>query len=299
MVRTSILFMACALLVAGCGDRAARPMQLRAGVNGVPPPEINVPADSPAPADTISTPATQQFSYTHSWSLRMPRGNVSPRFARARDLCLQDKALGCRLISANISQGDGTPDSETSASLEVQLPHTALVPFERALLAPLHGEKPGEAIMVSRQTQAQSVETQAADTGRRVAQLTGYRDRLAALEKRPNLSVDDLIKLEGEESRVQSELDAATGLQRTLNDGIAREDVTIQLNETAPPVEEVGPIAQAWRDAGNTLAENTASALRFAIGAVPWLPVLALAIFVIAWSWRLFRRRQKAIVAPG
>jgi hypothetical protein len=227
----------------------------------------------------------------------MPHGAVSPRFTRARDLCLQNKALACKLVSANFSQGDGTPDSATSASLEVQLPHAALAPFEHAVLAPVRGEKPGDAVVVSRQTQAQSVETQAADTGRKVAQLTGFRDRLAALEKRPNLSVDDLIKLEGEESRVQSELDAATGLQRTLSDGIAREDVTIQLNETPAPVETVGPIAQAWRDAGDTLAENTASALRFAIGAVPWLPILALAIFLIARLWRLFRRRRVATPA--
>jgi hypothetical protein len=269
-------------------------MQLRAGVVAAPPaPDIIAPADSTAPADAISTPVTQQFSYTHNWTLRMPRGAVSPRLTRARDLCLQNKALGCQLVTANISQGDGTPDSMTSASLEVQLPHAALAPFEHALLAPVRGEKPGDAVMVSRQTQAQSVETQAADTGRRVAQLTDYRDRLSALEKRPNLSVDDLIKLESEESRVQSELDAATGQQRTLNDGIAREDVTIQLNETPVVIEAVGPIAQAWRDAGDTLAENTASALRFAIGAIPWLPVLALAIFLIARAWRLFRRRRE------
>ncbi|HJW40868.1 MAG TPA: DUF4349 domain-containing protein [Rhizomicrobium sp.] len=298
MVRHSIALVACALVLAGCGDRTPRQPQ-PVVVSAPAPPEATVEADTTAPTNGVTSVVTQQFSYTHNWTLRMPHGAVSPRFTRARDLCLQDKAIGCRLVTANISQGDGTPDSMTSASLEVQLPHTALAPFEHALLAPVRGEKPGDAIMVSRQTQAQSVETQAADTGRKVAQLTDYRDRLAALEKRPNLSVDDLIKLEGEESRVQSELDAASGLQRTLNDGIAREDVTIQLNETPVVVEAAGPIAQAWRDAGDTLAENTASALRFAIGAIPWLPVLALAIFLIARAWRLFRRRQKAIVAPG
>jgi len=175
----------------------------------------------------------------------------------------------------------------------VQLPHAGLAPFERALLTPVRGEKPGDAVMVSRQTQAQSVETQASDTGRKVAQLTGYRDRLAALEKRSDLSVDDLIKLEGEESRVQSELDAATGQQHTLTDGIAREDVTIQLNETPEIAESVGPITQAWRDAGETLALNAASALRFVIAALPWLPIIAAGIFAVARLWRLFRRRRQ------
>jgi len=302
MVRKALVVATCALALAGCGDRSTHPMQLRSGPNGVPyvpPPDINITEDAPAVASPVAQPAAQQFSYTHSWTLRMPHGSVSPRFQRARDLCLQDKALACKLVSANISQGTDPAESTASASLEVQLPHAGLAPFEHALMAPVHGEKPQDAVMVSRQTQAQSVETQASDTGRKVAQLTGYRDRLAALEKRPDLRIDDLIKLEGEAARVQGELDAATSQQRTLTDGIAREDVSIQLNETTETVEPVGPIAQAWHDGGETLAENTASALRFVIGAVPWLPVAAAGLYFIAWLWRLFRRRQKASLAPG
>ena len=286
MVRKTIIVVACALAVAGCGDRGrpnnylGRPMELRAEVGAPSPPGSG----------------SQQFSYTHTWSVRMAHAAVSPRFTRTRDLCLRDKALDCKLVSASITLGDGTPDSYTFASLEVQLPHDRLAGFERALLAPAGGEKFGDAVIASRQTQAQSVETQASDTARKVAQLTAYRDRLAALEKRPNLSIDDLIRLESEASRVQSDLDAATGLQQTLNDGIAREDVTIQMSET---VERGGPIAEAWRDSGFTLEDSAASALRFAIGAIPWLPILAAGIYAVSWLWRLFRRRQKAIVPAG
>jgi hypothetical protein len=280
MVRQSIAFAACVVLVAGC-DR---------------PPGNFLKANAPAAlmADMVapeSVPGPQQFSYSHSWSVRVNHGAVGPRFVRARDFCLHDKALHCKLVSANIQSGD--EGGAASASLNVQLPHGALDRFEQALLAPVGGEKPGDAAMVSRSTQAQSVETEASDTAHKVAQLTAYRDRLADIAKRPNLSVDDIIKVEAERARVQGDLDQATGHQRDLTDGIARESVAIDLSER---VEPVGPLTQAFRSAGSTLADSAASALLFVIAAVPWLPIVAGGIFLVSWLWRLFRRRQKVIV---
>jgi hypothetical protein len=287
MVRRSILAIACVLALAGCDERS-EPAGLMAGRGQ------DLADGRPASGETTVAPAPQQFSYSHAWNVRMAHGAVSPRFVRARDLCLKDRALACRLVSANISSGED--NGYTSASLEVQLPHAKLDVFEKTLLAPVAGEKAGDAAMESRSTQAQSVETEATDTARKVAQLTAYRDRLADIARRTNLSVDDIIKLEAERARVQGDLDDAAAHERDLTNGIARESVSIQLTERVQPV---GPLTLAFRSAGDTLAESTASALRFTIAAVPWLPVVAAGIFLLSFLWRLFRRRQKAIVAPG
>lgn len=279
MVRHTIAFVACVVLAAGCDRPSGNFLKTNAVSGGL---MADMAAPPPAPA--------QQFSYSHSWSVRMGHGAVAPRFARARDFCLRDKALHCKLVSANIQSGD--EGGTATASLAVQLPHGALDRFEQALLAPVGGEKAGDAAMVSRSTQAQSVETEASDTARKVAQLTAYRDRLADIAKRPNLTVDDIIKIEAERGRVQVDLDDATGHQRDLTDGIARESVTIDLLER---VEPVGPLTQAFRSAGSTLADSAASALLFAIAAVPWLPIVAGGIFLVSWLWRLFRRRRTAV----
>jgi hypothetical protein len=283
MVRRSIAFAACVVLVAGC-DRAPSGNFLKLNA-----PAAGLMADMAAPPPAAPGSGPQQFSYSHSWSVRMNHGAVAPRFVRARDFCLHDKALHCKLVSANIQSGD--EGGYAGASLNVQLPHGALDRFEQALLAPVGGEKPGDAAMVSRSTQAQSVETEASDTARKVAQLTAYRDRLADIAKRPNLTVDDIIKIEAERGRVQGDLDDATGHQRDLTDGIARESVAIDLSER---VEPVGPLTQAFRSAGSTLADSAASALLFVIAAVPWLPIVAGGIFLVSWLWRLFRRRRAA-----
>ena len=290
MVRKILLLTTCALMLTGCGDRS-QPMLLRTTL-----PSGGMAADLRAPAPAI-VPAEQEFSYTHSWTVPMARGAITPRFTRTRDLCLRDKTLNCRLVSANLNSADD--DGTSNASLQVLLPHGKLDGFEHALLAPVTGERGAIAIQ-SRSTQAQSVETEAGDTARKVSQLTAYRDRLADIAKRPNLSVDDIIKIEAERSRVQGDLDEATNHQRDLTDGIARESVTIQLEERVEPAEVQGPIALAVASAGATLAENTASVLLFLVGSIPWLPVVAGGLFVIARLWRRFRGwRVKAAPSSG
>jgi len=295
MVRKSILIIACTAMLAGCGDNGLpRPGQDRAYQLRSYAPNNAVTADlRPAvPAPAITTEPEQQFSYTHSWAVLMAQDTVSPRFVRARDLCLRDKALDCRLVSA--SQTTDASDGSVSAALEVQLPHQELDVFEHALLAPLNGEKAGDAAIQSRSTQAQSVETEANDTARKVAQLAAYRDRLAEIAKRSNLSIDDIIKLEAERARVETDLDDATGQQRQLANGIAREDVSITLNER---VAEAGPFAQFGRDAADTLSRSTANALIFAIGVLPWLPLAALLVWLVSlfWRWLITRRVIKVL----
>ncbi len=299
MVRKSILIVACALALTGCSDRSGPsggPNQYRlADVLRGP---MNQVVPAPIVADMVPPPIpgdAQQFSYSHTWSLEMAHAAVAPRFRRARDLCLKDRTLDCKLVSANLTSGGGE-DGFVSATLAVELPHAKLDAFEHALLVPVAGEAAGDAAITSRSTQAQSVETEAGDAGRKVAQLSAYRDRLADIAKRPNLAIDDIIKLEAERARVESDLDEAQATARGLAAGIARESVTIQLSERAVPI---GPFGQVWRSAGDVLAVNAANVLLFVIGAVPWLPILAAGIYAVSWLWRLFRRRQKAIVPAG
>jgi hypothetical protein len=266
----------------------------------VPSPEINIPMDAPvANAITAVGAPVQQFSFSHVWNVRMGRAAVSPRFIRARDLCLHDKTMSCKLISANFQGGSDSDDA--SATLSVLLPHTAIDRYERALLAPLRGEKAGDAKIVARSSQAVSVETAASDTARTVARLTAYRDRLADVAKRQDLGVDDIIKLEAERSRVQTELDQASNQERDLTDSIARESVTVQFTQRYEPVAPVGAFTHFLRNAGDTLTDSTANALLFAIAALPWLPFVMILIWLVSrlWRWLLQRRTIRVAISRG
>jgi hypothetical protein len=290
MVRHIAVIIACATLLAGCERNGGQPM-FRNEVMPNPAPDINVASDAPAPAQPEGGLA-QQFSYTHNWSLVLSHTALPRHFQAARDACLKDKTLDCRLISANL-QSDG---DTAQAQLSVLVPHTSLDRFERLLRDPRAGEKPEEVRVASHSTRAQSEENAAADSNRKVAQLSGYRDRLATIAARPNLSVDDLIKLEAEQSRVETDLDTALAEQRGIDSGLTREEVDVSMVErVAPPP---SALAQTLSSAGDTLGNSTANMLSFLVGALPWLPLLLAGVWalvrVVRFAWG---RRPRANIA--
>jgi hypothetical protein len=280
MVRHATVFITCGLLLAACGPSSGGRL---AAENGRP-----AAMDMVAPGGAPATP--QQFSYSHAWSLLMAHAAVGPRFERAHDACLKDASLNCKLISANIETSDSGDAPYSLANLQVLLPHGKLEMFEKALLTPVAGESPGDVTVHSKSTRADSVENAAGDVALKVKQLTAYRDRLAALAARPNLSIDEIIRVESEQARVQGDLDDALGRQRDIGDGIARETLSVDLTER---VVSEGPIARVWRHGADLFADSAASALQFLVQIVPWLPILAAGLFAVSWLWRLFRRRRE------
>jgi hypothetical protein len=234
-----------------------------------------------------------KLAYHHSLSFDMPAASVAPRYERARDKCLADPTHTCVLTNASINAGNPRFGQGPHASLTVRLPHDAVAEYEQALQQPVAGETAGAVEITSRNTTADDLTTALQDTGRRLAQFTDYRDRLTELAKRTDAKVEDLIKVQQELSTTQSEIESITAQQNQLNQRVATELLTIELAASVPPDSMAGPIGQVWRNAGTVLGQNAAAALRFAIGAVPWIGVAAIGVLLLALVRAIFRRRQK------
>jgi hypothetical protein len=280
-VRKFFVLAVLSLVLAGCGRSFERShaLALQARLDSAPAPDMVVAGNAVANGN-------QLFSYMHTLALLMPRASVEPRYGRARERCLHDAKLGCKLLSSSLEKAEFA----YSAQLVVALPHDKIAAFERDLAAPISGEAPGDAKITSSTTTAQNVSQDAATAHRKVAQLSNYRDRLLALLKRPNLSVDDLIKVEGELSKTQSDLDDALSQKSDVDDRVAREQLSVFLAErhTVGAFQAIGDV---WESAMEILSDSTADALRFLIQIVPWLPIVAAAIFLLRWLWRIARRR--------
>src|SRR6516164_4754518 len=110
------------LLIAGCGRHETAPAMLAEA-----PPMLNLAAAPP------SISPAQIFSFSHTLSLFMAHDAVRARFERARERCLRDAALHCRLVSASENESG----EAVSAQLEVALPHDSIAAFETGLLRPL------------------------------------------------------------------------------------------------------------------------------------------------------------------
>lgn len=137
-----------------------------------------------APAPDIAGNTNALFSYMHTLVLEMPRTGVEPRYERARQRCLHDVTLACKLISSSLDKPEGENAGDYSAQLVVALPHDKIAAYERDLVAPVGGSE--AATVTSSATTAQNVTQDAATASRKVVQLSDYRDRLLTLLKRPN-----------------------------------------------------------------------------------------------------------------
>jgi Domain of unknown function (DUF4349) len=272
MPRSSSLVLLALLVLAGCSRNGPAERPILADI-----------ALSEPQAKAESTPG-QIFSYSHVIALAMDHDAVRARYDRAREACLHDAALHCKLLSANI---DEHPDL-ASANLTLAMPHDSIAGFEAALQKPVPQDKDGVQLN-ARSTQAQSVENQKSDTDKKVVQLTRYRDGLAELSKRPNLSVDDFIKVQQELSKTEADLDEALAAKRDLDGRIARESLSVTLVERGQAA--ASPIGEVWNESGALLVASTADVLRFVIQLVPWLPVALGLFFLLRWIWRIARRR--------
>lgn len=271
------------LVVAGCDQT---PTQTNAG--GGAARSMAAPAAMKM-ADTASGP---KLAYHHWLEFEMPAASVAPRYERARDKCLADPNQDCILTNASIDAGDARNGRGPHASLTVRLPHAAVAAYEQALEQPVAGEAAGAVALRARNTTADDLTAAIQDTDRRLAQLTDYRDRLTALAKRADAKVEDLIKVEQELSNTQNQIEQITAQQTHLTQQVATELLTINLAADAATDGIGGPIGQVWHNARSVLGQNAAAALRFAIGAVPWLAIGAIGLALLALVRAVFRRRR-------
>jgi hypothetical protein len=278
MSRKLLIIFASLVLLAGCGPRRTeREMAL----------DISAPRNLAMPAIAIANQGPAQvFSFSHTMTVVMSHDAVQARYDRARQACLRDPSLRCKLIAANTSDESGM----ASAHLELALPHDAVAAFEAGMLKPIVADKGGIEVR-ARSTQAQSVENEAGDNDKQVARLTKYRDGLVALANRPNLGVDDYIKVEKELSETEASLDEALGQKRDISGRIARESLTVDLVQRFESAASVSPLSEVWHEAGDMFLESTADMLRFVIRIVPWLPVGIGLFFLLRWVYRIARRR--------
>jgi hypothetical protein len=242
-----------------------------------------------------SGPAQQSgesYVYDHSLVISMASEHIKARFERARDRCQNDAALKCKITNASFRLV-GEPDAPLPiANLSVALPHDSVAPFEEGLLTLLPGEEKDDVFIRARNTNAQNVTNQVRDIESRLSQLTNYRDRMTELSKRGGAKTDDLIKIEAEISRTQSEIEQIEGQRRDLADRIAKENLSISFEAQSTVADAFQPIREVWQDSLRLLGQSAAAAIGFLVAIIPWIPVVVLGFFGMRWLWRRMRRAK-------
>jgi hypothetical protein len=249
----------------------------------VPPPDIIIQTNSP----------NALFSLQHDLTVAMPHDSVATRFQAARDACLKDKSLHCTLASASL-----TITTSVSGQLQIALPHDQVAVFEKRLLKHLPQDGRGRAEITSRSTSTENQTAASADIDRQMVQAKAYRDQLEQLAKRPNLTVEEVLKIHEALTEAQSAVDTAEAAKRASDSNIVLERMNISFEEAKVPVER-SPFAKFWKNAHDVFMASVADMLLRIVNVLPWLPIaLVLAWLVARFTGRLkIRRAQKVRVS--
>jgi Domain of unknown function (DUF4349) len=245
-----------AMAIAGCSNQNAARMGQAA---------LMVQKDRPAQG-----PST--LSREHSAEIDVPESDLTASFRRVTDRCTADSEHHCVILQSDLSSGQ-----YPSALVKLRIDPTGV--DDLVSFASSFGK------LQRRSTKAEDLADAIADTHARIEMLTAYRKQLLDLQGKAATNVEAAIKIAGELSTVQTDLERASGeagyqVKRTTTDLLSIDFVVSAHKAFWRPIHEA---------AGDFL-QNLASGISQAITAVayilPWLFVIVPGLYLLRFLWR-------------
>lgn len=214
----------------------------------------------------------------HELNILTAEDGVEVAWNTAHQACL---TAGCEVLASVLSRDEQRRPS--NASLQARVPPAGLDAFLAQVTA--LGSVGQHARSADDQTDA------VIDTEARLQNMTAFRDRLRALLATPGARLKDVIEVERELVRVQSELDSLASRRKALAQQTEMVHVSINF-QAQPSVLETGiwvPVREAIAGAGHGFANGVAKMITLLVFLLPWT-LAALLGFVLVRAWRQRRR---------
>ena len=248
-----------------------------------------VERDGAAKPSSIEAAPRRYVAVRHDLGIVTAADGVQTAWQAAVDACA---AAGCELLASSIDHDDER--RPVSAMLDARVPPAALAAFLDRL--------GGLGSIGRHSTTADDRTDEVIDTEAKQKNMAEFRDSLRRMLATPGARLKDLIEVERELTRVQSDLDSLATRRKTLANDTDKVRVTVSFG-AAPSVLETGmwaPVKQAVLRAGHVLARSVATLIEVAIALLPWLLVLLAATLAgrALWRWKRRRRAARAGAAP-
>jgi hypothetical protein len=228
-------------------------------------------------------PARRYLAVRHDLQIQTEAEAVATAWQQANEACA---AAGCLVLGSSMSRDDERQPA--SAMLEARVPPEKLDAFLQRVTALGH--------IGQHNKTAEDKTDEVIDTEARIKNMSEFRDNLRKLMGTPGAKLKDLIEVERELVRVQSDLDSLASRRKALASQTDLVHVTMQFI-AKPSVLERGmwsPVRDAVLGAGHMLANSVAGLITFVVAVLPW--VLAMLVFstVVRAVWRRKRARTAA-----
>ena len=290
------LFVAASLLfLAGCNqDGAAPPYE---GAQPSPAPVVRMESDmaySKASSEPVlhssDNPSRQSYlAYRYNYGFELPAKTVAATAKSHAEMCQSAGANKCQLLSSSTNDSN---DEYVSANLSLRAEPDWLETFIVQIQSSV-SENDGR--MTSNSVSAEDLTRSILDTDARLKAQTTLRDRLQGLLATRNAELPDLLALERELARVQSEIESATTTLAVLRQRVTMSQVNINYQSQSVAVSRsaFAPIIAALKNFFGELSHGLAGIIGFFAFILPWLIFVILpGLFLLRWFWR--RRKRKS-----
>lgn len=230
---------------------------------------VRVSSDTSAPPSSMVMDRDnfkgRRIAENHSMTVRLNPDDMKARFDRDLQGCL---ARGCEVINANI-------DTFGHGYINARIAPKSLGDYLDFIAA-------GEGELRAHNVSAQDRTVQYIDTEAKIKNLTSLRDRLLKLLENKTVKVEEIIKVERELSRVQSQLDSAQGTMRHLKQQTNNATVNTRYEATHQKIDiRYHDLGNSFRRAWQNFVENVATVIEFIGTIIPWLPIWFAGLWVL------------------
>lgn len=229
-----------------------------------------------AAAEAVQSPQGAFLAYEHTVQLQLPGKEVAPRVKAVADACQSAKFGDCAVLNVSQQAGD-TP----RGTIKVRIAPKGVEPL--IALATDKGE------VVTRNTEAEDLAQQVADTQLMQDRLKNEHARLVEYQQRRDLAVADLLTISQRLSEIEASLQQANRDAAQQHRRIDTQLVTINLESTNSQRNR-SEIGRAFGDFGEIFSTSLAYLIRVVAGL---LPVVIVGGFLL-WGLRAWLRRRRA-----
>lgn len=239
---------------------------------------LAMPAEAAAEdsAATAEIPVGQpQIAYSYEYGFRLPSSKIPKAQQQHIALCNQMPANGCRVLNMSNSGGEGDY-ANGRIHLEVAAPKARMFGVQLAEAIDQSGGS-----QISSSIQGEDLSKQIVDTEARLRSRVLLSQRLTELLRTRKGTVAELVEAERAVTEVNEEIDKARSWLKEMRGRVTYSTVMVNYQSGAPGSGGfTRPIREAFGGIASTLGYSVGAAVTFIAALLPWILLLALAIYL-------------------
>ncbi|WBQ09935.1 DUF4349 domain-containing protein [Hyphomonadaceae bacterium ML37] len=225
------------------------------------------------------------LAYRYDYSVRLPGEGLAGLHGAHVATC-EAAGLGqCQVVHAS-TQNAGTENAR--ANLRLRAAPAWIARFREGLAAELEG---AGGTVISEQTGVEDLTTQIVDGEARLRARIALRDRLQAMLEQREARLEELIQVERELARVQSDIEARESVIAALRLRVSMSELSVAYHPQLTPASASNfePVSEAIESMSRTFAESVAALISFLAALLPWL------VLIIPGAWLIRRWVRKGL----